>query len=583
MADVKIKVEAEGAEDAARAIQLAARATDDLAGKAKRAEGETKKASTGLQGFKKVAQGAGFGGPAGDIEDMAEGLSMVGPQAATAVVGLMAVAGVAYGIYAVTDAMYDLALGLEETDAQLAAYYDKSIPGFTQATDEAIAASGSLNAQTEILTDIMAQGGVIIAERVAPAYDKVARFITASTLAALDAFEAYGELRDQAVEMLDALTAGSQMRKDMDALAGSTGEYGTEVDNLIARKQILARVDEVNKQLQDKAAESTREYTKTQREAERALEERERAEKQLNDTLNGLFTEFLEPLEQIDTKYDDIAATVSKLGATQSDLAEVVLARHMAKMAFIEAEAAKEDGVLEDVEKKRKRMEELAQAEKDFAWDVSVFKMQLMNADMAADQAWREEQLENVLRNRDAILNSYDSIANSTAALLQVQIDAAAEGSEAQKKAAIASFYVQQGLAGAQIGMDTARAIMAALADPTLLGPAKGVAVAAAVFAGATQAGIVASQSPPEFHEGGEVTATLLEDEFVNNRRSARNHKDELDFANKTGRLPAQDTQAWLVLGDRVVDDITSRGMRGPKTKRAMEHSSRTGRDRAYR
>ncbi len=73
-----------------------------------------------------------------------------------------------------------------------------------------------------------------------------------------------------------------------------------------------------------------------------------------------------------------------------------------------------------------------------------------------------------------------------------------------QQEAALAAFRAQQALSAVMIAMNTATAIMKAVAD---LGPIAGAIAGVALGAlGAVQMGIVMSEEPPEFHVGGVVS-----------------------------------------------------------------------------
>lgn len=73
-----------------------------------------------------------------------------------------------------------------------------------------------------------------------------------------------------------------------------------------------------------------------------------------------------------------------------------------------------------------------------------------------------------------------------------------------QQDAALASFRAQQALSAVTIAMNTAAAIMKAVAE---LGPIAGAIAGVAIGAlGAVQLGLVLSEQPPEFHVGGVVS-----------------------------------------------------------------------------
>lgn len=97
-------------------------------------------------------------------------------------------------------------------------------------------------------------------------------------------------------------------------------------------------------------------------------------------------------------------------------------------------------------------------------------------------------------------LQSVGGLVEQVGALI---VGSAEEGSEAQKKAAMVAFRVNQAASIAAIAINTAVAIVKALAE---MGPvAGGLAAVGITAAGVSQAAAVAATPPPVFHVGGMV------------------------------------------------------------------------------
>lgn len=132
-----------------------------------------------------------------------------------------------------------------------------------------------------------------------------------------------------------------------------------------------------------------------------------------------------------------------------------------------------------------------------------------------------------------------------------------------EKRMIIAAFVAKQSAAVSSIGMETAVAVMTALAQ---LGPvAGGVAAGLIIGTGAIQAGLVLAQKPPKFARGGEVTATLEQGEGIANKRAMAQpgFRQALDNANEGrggGMSGGGDTNIYF--NDRLIMTLMARGYR---------------------
>jgi hypothetical protein len=133
----------------------------------------------------------------------------------------------------------------------------------------------------------------------------------------------------------------------------------------------------------------------------------------------------------------------------------------------------------------------------------------------AAEKERAAARLEQIAAEKAAQSDYWQSTAtagiSAAATLAQAVSDGAAEGSKAQKDAAMVAFRINQAGALASIGVNTAEAASKAIAlfgpPPSPLGIA-GIVAATAI--GLTQAAAVAAQPPPSFHTGGVIASQPL-------------------------------------------------------------------------
>jgi len=133
----------------------------------------------------------------------------------------------------------------------------------------------------------------------------------------------------------------------------------------------------------------------------------------------------------------------------------------------------------------------------------------------AAEKERAAARLEQIAAEKAAQSDYWQSTAtagiSAAATLAQAVSDGAADGSKAQKDAAMVAFRINQAGALASIGVNTAEAASKAIAlfgpPPSPLGIA-GIVAATAI--GLTQAAAVAAQPPPSFHTGGVIASQPL-------------------------------------------------------------------------
>lgn len=135
-----------------------------------------------------------------------------------------------------------------------------------------------------------------------------------------------------------------------------------------------------------------------------------------------------------------------------------------------------------------------------------------------------QKELEQIQQKRDAILNMGSTFTSSIKTFADAMGQYLENTDKATEKSVKRLFRLQQAAAIADIVMETAKAIAAALSLPPIV---RGATIAAVTAAGAAQTAVVASQQPPQLHMGGiapdETSATLLQGEAVLDRTTVRN------------------------------------------------------------
>lgn len=172
-------------------------------------------------------------------------------------------------------------------------------------------------------------------------------------------------------------------------------------------------------------------------------------------------------------RLDSIARSYEAIALAQGE--EVAAAEAVAAMAAVEADA-------------QRQREEL--------------RLQAVAQLSAAQETAHREQLQRLERERAAVVGG---VSQALGAISSLAGTAAQAQGEAQAEAAARLFRLQKGAAIAQIGVDSATAIVKALAT---LGPIGGAfAVAGITAAAAAQTAAVAAQELPAYHRGGLVQA----------------------------------------------------------------------------
>jgi hypothetical protein len=176
---------------------------------------------------------------------------------------------------------------------------------------------------------------------------------------------------------------------------------------------------------------------------------------------------------------------------------------------------------------------------------------------------------------------------------LDVELETAKASRKRRRKDALNAWKASRQLSLAEVAFNTAAAAMMAYAmfgpPPSPIGLAS---AAAAVAAGTTQAALILTEKPPQFHTGtrsadsigasftraGEVLAALEPREAVLNSRAADAlGRDNVDALNATGGVGSMQPVFELSFEGRHVDTMVARTMRsGGRTRNAVSGIART-------
>jgi hypothetical protein len=377
-------------------------------------------------------------------------------------------------VWAVSDASDEASTATADLEAEMA-----RLGPVTEAAADAMARLSEVTKQADEAQDKLLQ----LTQKLSPEQMKATKEIEAAKLALQDltaAKKAGADITD-----LEILQAQNEVAR---------------LEGLVAAIRRTEQATEDSKKAKERAAEASKKRAEAAREAEEALRRQGEATQKLRDIIAETTEDDLNASQQIELAYEK-----RKQAATDAYMAGGETAQYLAALDAIEAERKEELAELDA----KLHAEELARLDETNRKNKEAQDGRIADAQRAAAA---------IARSNEQEAASYSATLGMVQNLAQTIIDRAEEGTEAQKKAGLAAFYIQQSLAFGQISIDTARATMAALADPTLLGPAKGLAVAAAIAAGISSAATVAATPAPSFHTGlasDETAAVLTRGESV--------------------------------------------------------------------
>lgn len=431
----------------------------DAVTKAKR---QTKTEATAVQkelaGLKKMAGGLGLGGTANDVEDLAGGMSTLHPATLLASAAVLGLAMDLKLLKASISFVFNATMQVEELSAELQRLqgiegFEPIDPALQSSVRDATASYAALGAILDELTIIIGAGW-------APTVEMATEAGVRLGMVAIDIERSFSDVANGTSSWYFELL-------DLHNGLGKVDERSNELIDTMRREQLAAAVLEsatgsskdAAKEAGDVAEEAHREAEKAARLHEKAVREADRAYRELMGTARDLNTAF----KKGEQERLDALAKVATANARARDIA--------IEQREVDAEA----------------------------------NAKTIAADRHAD-AERQQRAEDYQKRLDDIRSAqvaaFMTAGTAVQGLAAVITDSLKEGTEAQRAAAMASFAIQKGMGLAQVYIDSKRAVMAALADPLLLGPAKGVAVGLAVTAGIANAAAIAAAPAPKFHDG---------------------------------------------------------------------------------
>jgi len=211
-------------------------------------------------------------------------------------------------------------------------------------------------------------------------------------------------------------------------------------------------------------------------------------------------------------KREDKKTEIVKAGAKDREkvVKEEVKAEEAARDKAIEAERARQDMITDYHQRSQDAQLEATLVSLEAIGEA--YDEMVEEAVAAAEEAAKRQA-----DIADGVLDLIVSVSNTISAfawrVADEKIEAAEDGSRAEKEAAVEAFRVAQAVAVVSAGISTALAMIEGLAAGLSVGGPAGIALGIATMAfAATAGGIaigeIASESPPSFHSGGMVDGT---------------------------------------------------------------------------
>jgi hypothetical protein len=516
-------------------------------------------------GLKRLAGAAGMSGLANDVEDLVEGFGSVGIAAGAAAVGIGAVVATAAGIAKTAGVMWDLVMGADELAK--ASEHLNGIDGFEGLGEDAASVEHA-NKASEVLAQTWSEIAEVAGSELAPMIDTAVTLMATWSLRALDAYRAFGDLRDRLGELMAVVSPTDDA---FASLAETLGWYDGRIQQVIDANERHRLTTEKAKEAQAAAAaaakglggaeddlgkayrDTAKAADEAAREAERVAEAEERAAKAARDNAEAQKKTWTEAnqfgarvqAEQIERIAALTAANVeaedTRLTAAQTAAEHYAQVEQQRRNDAINTQQAIQDAAFSAADTMLSMYQEMAAREIDVR-SATIDRLQERLAEHGKEMTAQERKN------------------------LQERI-------QAQRRAALLAFGVQKAAAVAQIAINTAQAVMNMLA--TMPGPA-GIAASIAVgITGAAQAAMVASQKPPKLYGGGRVEDRAGDavpivahaNEGIVNARGMRALGDQgLDALNR-GVTPGGgggQNVTVVMLDSRVVTTVVGEGLARP-------------------
>jgi hypothetical protein len=298
-------------------------------------------------------------------------------------------------------------------------------------------------------------------------------------------------------------------------------------EQLVQTEEILKKTAELRKQQREEAEQQRKnsEYKAKQakREAKAKAEEAKRNAEIAKEEqrLNGISNKLLDARDQAREQSDSINIQNQKIKISMMDtelekineLAKFEQSQTQNKIAAIEKEKAGNLALAENEE--QLLIAKLANKELDA--EIEALKEQAFLKDMV----FSNQRMEALDKEKQKRIELVESIVSQSVQGMDAVSQIIKNVSGENKEAAMIAFRVNQASAIANIAMTTAQKIMEVAPNP--------FAIAGVTALGALQAGVVATQPPPEFHMGGVIdkgedtrNITVLTGEAVLDRRTVQ-------------------------------------------------------------
>lgn len=541
----------------------------------------------------KTASEKVFGGIVGDVADVAEGITALGPVAGAAAVGLLAIGGAAVGVAAVGAAVVGLVAG----SADLLAELDK-VGAASFVTDEQRDQVEAADAAIKGIKTNTQQLALILGIEFAPAVED-------ASLAVLGLMAA---LRDNKEDVLDAagttihvlastflpnLTAAFDLASaGADALGVSTDDLtagltaaGDAEREALRRAELRAKLMAALTEGTDKATTATNRNTSATDANAAAQRAAEQALTQLQGAALAAQIEAADPMTRINLKLVEQVQRYDDLAVQAGSTAEAVELAEQAKADAV-ATATAETAALID-----RQAADLAKVRETAAAAAAALAEQSAADAARLRSAWRDTAADVSGALAGLVTLAADSSATAAADSLAA-LEATGDATEVElanaKRAATERAKSAKAAAVLETTVNAAAAISkAATAAPPPLNIPGIVAMSAL---GATQIAAAATAPLPTFHAGGMVgAAATAPDESLAKVKSgegvltasgvrAIGGPTALDRANR-GEATAVTATTVLMLRHRAIDQVSAEAYnRRGDLHRAISGGDRVGR-----
>lgn len=444
-----------------------------------------------------------FGGVVGDIDDVVTAISSMG------------VAGAAAGV-----ALAGLG----------AAFVQLKLSKFVFAS--AVESSKDLQANIAALTELMERFRGTIGDEIAPVLQELARWTLAAGLAALDGYRAYLDFRRGIIDTYNAivqLTGIGELQKAVfDEVREFAGDYLQKADDMIGGVKLLKQAEEERGKAAVKAGEDADEALRKNLDLLSQINAiREEANSDTLTEEDKIFNAYVDRVfaaEQAAAALGNVALAQEAVNAATERYTRDIAA--LEQKAFNERQKAMEEFIAAaaeardvDAEAAEERLEKLQEEREEYLRGVQEIVAAYAEAaeqiiglfEVGFEQA-AERRIEAIGRLRDSLEDLNKRQRSLNRGLSEEQREQFADERKElrakireQESAALKTFKIMKGLQISQAIVQSAAALLVALADPTTVGPIKAAQVAAVIASTAAAVAKIKNAEPPTFAVGGMV------------------------------------------------------------------------------